>query len=67
MQLIGLRQEVVSEKGRQLIARTREEVADAEKKRKFIELIETVFVYKFPDLSREEIVGNVGTKRTKTD
>lgn len=65
LQLIGLRQEVVSEKGRQLIIRARQEVADAEKKRKFIELIETVFVYKFPDLSREEIEAMLGLNELK--
>ena len=65
MQLIGLRQEVVSEKGRQLIIRARQEVADAEKKRKFIELIETVFVDKFPDLSREEIEAMLGLNELK--
>ncbi|MDJ0677965.1 MAG: DUF2887 domain-containing protein [Calothrix sp. MO_167.B42] len=35
---------------RELIALTRQELTDANAQRKFIELIETVFVYKFPQL-----------------
>jgi predicted transposase/invertase (TIGR01784 family) len=38
-----------------LVARTRQEVNDAEMQEKFIELIKTILVYKFSKLSREDI------------
>ena len=65
LQLIGLRQEVASERGRRLVGRIRRELTDAGNQRKFIELVETVFVYKFPDLSREEIEAMLGLNELK--
>jgi predicted transposase/invertase (TIGR01784 family) len=38
-----------------LVERTRQEVNDSEMQEKFIELIETILVYKFSKLSREDI------------
>jgi predicted transposase/invertase (TIGR01784 family) len=55
LRLIGLEQEVAPAEGRELVERTRSEVNDAEMQQKFIELIETILVYKFSQLSREEI------------
>ncbi|MDJ0677966.1 MAG: DUF2887 domain-containing protein [Calothrix sp. MO_167.B42] len=65
LKLIGMKAELAAESARELIARTREELADANAQRKFIELIETVFVYKFPDLSREEIEAMFGLNELK--
>ncbi len=50
-----MRSEEASERAKNLVARTRQEIADAQVQQKFIELIETIFVYKFPNLSREAI------------
>lgn len=55
LQLIVLRPEEAPERAKSLVSRTRQEIADAQVQQKFIELIETVFVYKFPNLSREAI------------
>ncbi|MEM9504805.1 MAG: DUF2887 domain-containing protein, partial [Cyanobacteria bacterium P01_E01_bin.43] len=56
LRLIGLEQNVAPAEGRQLVEQTRREVDDAEVQQKFIELIETILVYKFSELSREEII-----------
>ncbi len=65
LQLIGMKAELATESARELITRTRQELADAKVQRKFIELIETVFVYKFPDLSREDIEAMFGLNELK--
>ena len=65
LQLIGIKAELAAESARELIARTRQELVDANAQRKFIELIETVFVYKFPELSREEIEAMFGLNELK--
>lgn len=65
LQLVGLREELATSRGRELIIRTRQEVTDTNTQKKFIELIETVFVYKFPDLSREEIEAMLGLNELK--
>ncbi len=41
--------------GKQLVSKVREELTDAIIQEKVLEFIETIFVYKFPNLSREEI------------
>ena len=43
------------ELAKQLVDRTREELTDALIQRKVLEFIETIIVYKFPNLSREEV------------
>ncbi|MDJ0800899.1 MAG: Rpn family recombination-promoting nuclease/putative transposase [Calothrix sp. MO_167.B12] len=65
LQLIGIKAELAADSARELIARTRQELADVNAQRKFIELIETVFVYKFPQLSREEIEAMFGLNELK--
>ncbi|NJM22961.1 MAG: Rpn family recombination-promoting nuclease/putative transposase [Richelia sp. RM2_1_2] len=64
LQLISLRKEIATESARELVKRTRQ-LQDAEKQRKFIQLIETVFVYKFPNLGREEIEAMLGLSELK--
>ncbi|MEA5550296.1 Rpn family recombination-promoting nuclease/putative transposase [Anabaena cylindrica UHCC 0172] len=65
LQLVGLKEEIAKTRGKELITRTRQEVTDTKTQRKFIELIETVFVYKFPDLMREEIEAMLGLNELK--
>jgi predicted transposase YdaD len=55
LQLLGTSQKQAPAKGRALIDRTRQELTDATTQRNLIELIETVFVYKFPKLNFQEI------------
>jgi predicted transposase/invertase (TIGR01784 family) len=55
LQLLGTNQQQAPAKGRALIARTRQELTDATTQQNLIELIDTIFVYKFPDLNFQEI------------
>lgn len=55
LQLIVTKPKQAPERGRALIDRTRQSLTDVTKQRNFIELIETVFVYKFPQLTFGEI------------
>jgi predicted transposase/invertase (TIGR01784 family) len=65
LQLIGLKEELAPQKGRQLIERARVEATEPLSPEKVIELIETVFVYKFPNLSRQEIEQMLGLNELK--
>jgi len=65
LKLIGVKEETAPEQARQLIARTREELTDAAQQRKILELVETVLIYKFPDLSREELEQMLGLNELK--
>lgn len=65
LQLIGLKEEVAPERARQLIKRATEELTDAAEQRKILELVETVFIYKFPNLSRQEIENMLGLSEMK--
>lgn len=55
LQLLGTKQKEAPAKGRLLIDRTRQELTDLTVQRNFIELVETVFIYKFPELNSQEI------------
>jgi predicted transposase/invertase (TIGR01784 family) len=55
LQLIATKPKQAPAKGRALIARTRQELTDVTAQRNLIELIETIFVYKFPQLNFQEI------------
>ena len=65
IQLIGVKEKGAPERARRLIERARTEVTDAIAQREIIELIYTVFVYKFPKLSREEIETMLGLSELK--
>ncbi len=65
LKLIGVKQEAAPEQARKLVARTRQETTDAAQLRKIIELVETVLIYKFPDLSRQEIEQMLGLSELK--
>jgi len=55
VQLVVDSREEAIEKTPRLLQRVREEIADPNQWRKILDLIETVLVYKFTDLSREEL------------
>ncbi len=63
---VGIIQLVVESKkrtgnlARQLIAKARQELPDASLQQQIIELIETIVLYKFPNLSREELEAMLG-------
>jgi predicted transposase YdaD len=65
LQLLGTSQKQAPAKGRLLIERTRQELTDVTVQRNFIELIETVFVYKFPKLNTQEIGRMLGLSDLK--
>ncbi|MBK4728965.1 Rpn family recombination-promoting nuclease/putative transposase [Oxynema sp. CENA135] len=51
---------IAPEAAKQLVAQTEREVADPNRQRELIELIETIIVYKLPQKSREEIAAMLG-------
>lgn len=55
LKLLGTKPKEAPAKGRSLIDRTRQELTDLTVQQDFIELVETVFVYKFPKLSFSEV------------
>ncbi|MCY7273952.1 MAG: Rpn family recombination-promoting nuclease/putative transposase [Phormidesmis sp. CAN_BIN44] len=65
LKLIGTPQKQAPERGRALIDRTRQEITDEIVQRNFIELVETIFVYKFPKLNSQEIGKMLGLTELK--
>lgn len=65
LQLISLQPKVAPEKARQLIGRVQNESNQTLEPRKILELIETICVYKFPELSRKEIESMLGLSELK--
>ena len=65
LKLIGVKLESAPEQARNLIARTREELTDAAEQRQILELVETVLIYKFPNLSWQEIEQMLGLNELK--
>jgi predicted transposase/invertase (TIGR01784 family) len=68
---VGIVQLVVESKtttgnlARQLITKARQDLPDATLQQQIIELIETIVLYKFPNLSREEIETMLGLSELK--
>ncbi|GEA27540.1 hypothetical protein MiAbW_02106 [Microcystis aeruginosa NIES-4325] len=54
------------EKARYLLARTQEQIADTEASRAIIEMIATIMVYKFTNLSRQEVDAMLGLQLADT-
>ncbi|CCI16475.1 Similar to tr/Q8YV04/Q8YV04 [Microcystis aeruginosa PCC 9806] len=54
------------EKARYLLARTQEQIADTEASRAIIEMIATIMVYKFTNLSRKEVDAMLGLQLADT-
>ncbi len=65
IQLIGVKEEKAPEKARALVERARASATDANALRKILELISIIFVYKFENLSREEIEAMLGLSELK--
>lgn len=65
IQLIGVNEAIAPEKGRALVERARVSVTDAKALHDILELISTIFVYKFGNLSREEIESMLGLSELK--
>lgn len=61
----GLKDTIAPERGRQFIDRVRTEITDARTQEKFLELVKTVFIYKFPELTRREIEMMLGLSELK--
>lgn len=60
VKLIIEREEIAINKGRELILQARQELADEATSKKIVELIETIVLYKFTRLSREELAEMLG-------
>ena len=67
VQLVVESKKKTGDKARQLINKARLELADAVIQQQVIELIETIVLYKFPNLSREELETMLGPVRTQTN
>lgn len=65
IQLMGAKQQDAADQARRLIARARTETTDATTQQNVLELIQTVFIYKFPDLSRNEVEEMLGLSELK--
>jgi predicted transposase/invertase (TIGR01784 family) len=60
VQLIITGEEAAIDRGRQLILQARQELTDEVNKKQIVELIETILLYKFANLSREEVEAMLG-------
>ena len=60
MQLVVESEQRATNRAKQLISQTRQQLADTLTQRQIIELIETIMVYKFPSLSRQEVENMLG-------
>jgi predicted transposase YdaD len=68
IQLIGVNEAIAPEKGKALIERARVSITDAKALQDILELISTIFIYKFGNLNHKEIESMLGLselKRTK--
>ncbi len=55
LQLIVAEEQVAISRGKQILMRIRQEFPDSRQQRELLQLIETILVYKLPQVSREEI------------
>jgi predicted transposase/invertase (TIGR01784 family) len=60
VQLIIEREETAVERGRELILQAKQELTDEPTQKQIVELIETILLYKFTQLSREELAAMLG-------
>jgi predicted transposase/invertase (TIGR01784 family) len=65
LKLIGVEEENAPAQAAELVARTRAELTDVALVRQILELVQTVLVYKFPELSREELEQMLGLNELK--
>ncbi|MFM6481674.1 MAG: DUF4351 domain-containing protein, partial [Microcystis panniformis] len=66
MVLTTVEETQASEKARYLLARTQQQIADTEAGRAIIEMIATIMVYKFTNLSRQEVEAMLGLQLADT-
>lgn len=60
VQLIIESEETAIDRGRELIVRARQQLADEATRKQIVELIETILLYKFTQMSREELAAMLG-------
>jgi predicted transposase YdaD len=65
LHLIGVKAEIAPQRARQLVERAMREVKDDAAFRQVIELLETVCIYKFPNLEIEEVEAMLGLSELK--
>jgi len=65
IQLVLGDEDTAAEQAKQLVEKTRQEVEDETFKQKVVQLIETVLIYKLPQLSREEVKAMFGLEELK--
>jgi len=65
IQLIGAKNQDATDQARRLIERMRTETTDATTQQNILESIQTIFIYKFPDLSRNEVEEMLGLSELK--
>lgn len=65
LHLIGVKETVAAERARQLVERAKQEVKDLVTQRQVLELVEIVCIYKFPDLTTQEIEAMLGLGELK--
>lgn len=65
IQLMGVKKKDATSQARRLIDRARTETTDVTTRQDILELIQTIFIYKFPNLSRQEIEEMLGLSELK--
>lgn len=65
IRLMGAKNDAATDQALQLIERTKTEATDAMNRQRVLELIQTIFIYKFPNLTRSEIETMLGLSELK--
>lgn len=65
IQLMGVRKDIVADQAKSLIEQVRTESNNDTTLKAVLELINTIFIYKFPDLTRQEIEVMLGISELK--
>jgi predicted transposase/invertase (TIGR01784 family) len=65
IQLMGVRKDVIADQAKSLIDQVRAESNNATTLKAVLELINTIFIYKFPNLTRQEIEAMLGLSELK--
>jgi len=65
IKLVIENEDTAIEKARELIDRTQQEISSQQQQQQLLQLIETILVYKFPTMSREEIEAMFGLSELK--
>lgn len=65
VKLVIENEDTAIEKARELIDRTQQEISSRQQQQQLLQLIETILIYKFPTMSREEIEAMFGLSELK--